>query len=43
MGRPQDPVVKRHGDQIMGRSGDVRGTLVIHVFQVQFRNILNLL
>ena len=28
----RDSVVGRFGDQMMGRSGDVRGTLVIHVF-----------
>ena len=27
-----DPALGRPGDQMMGRSGDVRGTLVIHVF-----------
>ena len=31
MGRLQDPVVGRPGDQIMGRSGDDHATLVIHV------------
>ena len=32
MGRLWDPVVGRSGDQVMGRSWDVRRTLVIHVF-----------
>ena len=32
MGHLQDPVVGRPGDQMMGRSGDVPGTPVIHVF-----------
>ena len=31
-GRLRDPVAGRPRDQMMGRSGDVRGTLVIHVF-----------
>ena len=31
-GRLRDPVAGRPGDQMMGRSGDVPGTLVIHVF-----------
>ena len=31
------------GDQMMGRSGDVSGMSVIHVFKIQLRNILNLL
>ena len=30
--RLQDPVAGRPGDQMMGRSGDVLGTSVIHVF-----------
>ena len=28
----RDPVAGRPGDQMMGRSGDVLGTSVIHVF-----------
>ena len=28
-GRLRDPVARRPGDQMMGLSGDVRGTLVI--------------
>ena len=31
-GRLGDPVAGCPGDQIMGRSGDVSGTSVIHVF-----------
>ena len=31
-GRLRDPVAEPPGDQIMGRSRDVPGTLVIHVF-----------
>ena len=31
-GRLQDPVTERPGDQMMGRSGDVRGTSVKHGF-----------
>ena len=31
-GRLRDPVAGRPGDQMMGRSGDVPGTSVIHVF-----------
>ena len=31
-GRLRDPVAGRPGDQMMGRSGDVRGTSVIYVF-----------
>ena len=31
-GRLRDAVAGRPGDQIMGRSGDVRGTSVIHIF-----------
>ena len=42
MGHLGDPVAGRSGDQMMGRSGDVRGTSVMHVFQIQLRNILNL-
>ena len=42
-GRLQDPVAGSPGDQMMGRSGDVRGTSVIYVFKIQFRKILNLL
>ena len=32
MGRLRDPVEECPGDQMMGRSEDVPGTLVIHVF-----------
>ena len=32
MGRLRDPVAGHPGDQMMGRSGDVPGTSVIHVF-----------
>ena len=42
-GRLRDSVAGRSGDQMMGRSGDVRRTSVIYVFNIQFRNILNLL
>ena len=42
-GRLRDPVAERPGDQMMGRSGNVRGTSVIYVFKIQLRNILNLL
>ena len=31
-GRLPDPVVGRLGEQMMGRSGDVRRTTVIHAF-----------
>ena len=31
-GRLRDPVAGCHGDQIMGRSGDVPGTSVIYIF-----------
>ena len=41
--RLRDPVAGRPGDQMMGRSGDVRGRSVIYVFKIQLRNILNLL
>ena len=43
MGRLQDPVARPPGDQMMGRSGEVRGTSVIHVFKIQLKNIWNLL
>ena len=32
MGRLQDLVAGYPGDQLMGRSGDVYGTLVVHIF-----------
>ena len=32
-GRLRDPVARRPGDKMMGRSGDVRGTSVINVFK----------
>ena len=38
-----DPVAGRPWDQMMGRSGDVRRTLVIYVFKIQLRHILNFL
>ena len=31
-GRLRDPVAGRPGDQMMGRSGDVPGMSVMHVF-----------
>ena len=43
MGRLRDSIAGRPRDQMMGRSGDVRGTSVIYVFKIQLRNILNLL
>ena len=43
MRRLRDPIAGRPGDQMMGRSGDVHRTSVIYVFNIQFRNILNLL
>ena len=43
MVRLRDPVVGRPRNQMMGRSGDVCGTSVIHLFEIQLRNILNLL
>ena len=33
----------RPGDQMIGGSGDVARTSVIHVFKIQLRNIFNLL
>ena len=42
-GRLRDPVLGRPGDQIMGRSGDIPGTSIIHVFKIELRNIFNLL
>ena len=42
-GRLWDTVAGRPRDQMMRRFGDVRGTSVIHVFKIQFGNILNLL
>ena len=32
MGYLRSPVIGRPGDHMMGRSADVRGTSVIHVF-----------
>ena len=32
MGRLRDPIAGRPGDQMMGRSKDVRGTSLKHVF-----------
>ena len=42
MARLLDPVSGRPWDQMMGRSGDVYETSVIHVFWIHIRNILNL-
>ena len=42
-GRLLDPVAGRPVDQMMGCSGDIRGTWIIYVFKIQLRNILNLL
>ena len=42
-GRLQDLVAGRPGDQMMGCSGDVPGTSIIHLFKIQLRNIFNLL
>ena len=42
-GRLRDPVLGRPGDQMMGRSGDIPGTSIIHVFKIELRNIFNLL
>ena len=39
----RDPVAGRLGEQMMEHSRDIRGMLVMHVFQIQLRNILNLL
>ena len=41
--RLQDSVAGHPGDQMMRRSGDVRGTSVIYVFRIKLRNKLNLL
>ena len=38
----RDPVVGRSWDQMMGRSKDVRGTSVKHVFQIKLTNTFNL-
>ena len=38
-GRLWNPVAGHPEDQMMGRSGDVRGTSVIYVFKIQLRNI----
>ena len=43
MGRLRDPVEGRPRDQMMGRSGDVCGASVINIFEIQLRNIFNLL
>ena len=40
--RLRDPFAERPGDQMMVRSGDVRGASVIHVFLIQLKNILDL-
>ena len=37
-GRLRDPVAGRPWDQMMGRSKDVRGTSVKHVFQIKLTN-----
>ena len=42
-GRLRDPIAGRPRDQLIGRSGDVRGTSVTHFLKIQLRNILNLL
>ena len=42
-GRLRDLVAERPREQMMGRSGDVPGTSIIHVFKIQLRNIFNLL
>ena len=42
-GRLLDLVAGCLGDKIMGRSGDIRGTAVMYIFKIQFRNIVNLL
>ena len=39
MVRLRNPVAGRPGDQMMGRSGDVHGTSVIHAFYIYLRNI----
>ena len=43
MGRSQDQVARPPGDQMMGRSGEVRETSVINVFKIQLKRIWNLL
>ena len=43
MRRLRDPVAGRLGEQMMEHSRDIRGMLVMHAFQIQLRNILNLL
>ena len=40
--RLRDPVAGRPWDQMMGRSKDVRGTSVKHVFQIKLTNTFNL-
>ena len=42
-GRLRDLIARCPGDQIMGRSRDVPGTSVKHVFWIQLTNALNLL
>ena len=42
-GTSTGPVARRPRDRMMGRSGEVRGTSVIHFFKIQLKNILNLL
>ena len=37
-GRLQDPVAGHPEDQIMGRSGDVRKTLIMHFFFLKFNS-----
>ena len=39
MGRSQDQVARPPGDQMMGRSGEVRETSVINVFKIQLKSI----
>ena len=41
-GRLRDLVAGRPWDQMMGRSKDVRGTSVKHVFQIKLTNTFNL-
>ena len=42
-GRLWDSITGRPGDQMVGRSRDVRGTSVKHAFLIQLTNTLNLL
>ena len=38
-GRLRDPVARRPGDQMMGRSGDVRGRSVINILNSTRKHI----